>query len=116
VAKAPRLYGGKVEWDAEVIADEPEARIEWRSLAGSDVDHRGSIRFLKAMGDRGTLVRVQLHYAPPAGRLGRWTATLFGEEPEQQIGQDLRNFKRLMETGEIPTIEGQPRGSCAGIR
>jgi uncharacterized membrane protein len=116
VAKAPRLYGGKVEWDAEVVADEPDARIEWRSLAGSDVDHRGSIRFSKALGNRGTLVRVQLRYDPPAGQLGRWTAKLFGEEPEQQVRQDLRNFKRLMETGEIPTTEGQPQGSCAGIR
>jgi uncharacterized membrane protein len=115
VAKAPRLYGGKVEWDAEVVADEPDARIEWRSLAGSDVDHRGSVRFSKALGNRGTLVRVQLRYAPPAGQLGRWTAKLFGEEPEQQVRQDLRNFKRLMETGEIPTTAGQPQGSCAGI-
>jgi uncharacterized membrane protein len=116
IAKAPSVYGGAVEWDAEVIADEPDARIEWRSLAGSDVDHRGSIRFSKALGKRGTLVRVQLRYAPPAGQLGRWTAKLFGEEPEQQVREDLRNFKRLMETGEIPTTESQPRGACTGIR
>jgi uncharacterized membrane protein len=116
VAKAPSVYGGTVEWDAEVIADEPDARIEWRSLEGSDIDHRGSIRFSKAPGNRGTLVRVQLRYAPPAGQIGRWTAKLFGEEPEQQVRQDLRNFKRLMETGEIPTTDGQPHGSCVGIR
>ena len=53
-----------------------------------------------------------LDYIPPAGRLGKWVAKLFGEEPQQQIKEDLRIFKRVMETGEIPTIEGQPRGTC----
>jgi len=38
-------------------------------------------------------------------------AKLFGEEPEQQIGDDLRRFKMLMEAGEIATTEGQPKGS-----
>jgi hypothetical protein len=26
------------------------------------------------------------------------------------IREDLRRFKQLMETGEVPTIKGQPRG------
>ncbi|MHC5828281.1 MAG: SRPBCC family protein, partial [Nostoc sp.] len=38
-------------------------------------------------------------------------AKLFGEEPEQQIGDELRRFKMLMEAGEIATTEGQSRGS-----
>jgi len=35
---------------------------------------------------------------------------LFGEEPEQQIREDLRRFKELMEAGEIATTDGQPHG------
>lgn len=112
IAAAPWLYGGEVEWDAEVIEDELNRRIVWQSLPGADVQHRGAVEFAQALGDRGTMVRVQLSYAPPLGQLGRWTAKLFGEEPEQQVREDLRNFKRLMEVGEIPTIEGQPRGKC----
>jgi uncharacterized membrane protein len=84
VAKAPSLAGGKVEWDAEIIIDEPNARIAWQSLPGADVDNRGSVQFTRALGDRGTKVRVVVDYAPPAGRLGKWVAKLFGEEPEQQ--------------------------------
>ncbi len=114
VAKAPSLYGGKVEWDAEITADEPNSRIAWRALPGGDVKHRGSINFAKALGDRGTKVQINLHYHPPAGQVGRWVAKLFGEEPEQQIHDDLRNFKRIMELGEIPTTIGQPRGRCRG--
>jgi uncharacterized membrane protein len=112
VATAPWLYGGEVEWDAEIVEDELNRRIVWQSLPDADVQHRGSIEFVPALGDRGTNVRVRLSYAPPAGQIGRWTAKLLGEEPEQQVREDLRNFKRLMEVGEIPTIQGQPRGKC----
>ena len=35
---------------------------------------------------------------------------VFGQEPSQTIREDVRRFKQLMETGEIPTTEGQPRG------
>jgi uncharacterized membrane protein len=115
VASAPAIVGGKVEWDAEITADEPYSRIEWRSLPGSIVEHRGSVRFRRAPGDRGTAVRVEMEYSPPAGRLGHWVAKLFGEAPDQQIREDLRNFKRVMEIGEVLTIAGQPRGSCLGF-
>ncbi len=114
VAKAPLIAGGEVEWDAEVTTDEPNSGIAWRALPGGDIEHRGSIKFSKAAGDRGTNVKVVLEYYPPAGQLGRWVAKLFGEEPEQQIHDDLRNFKRMMEIGEIPTIIGQPHGTCLG--
>ena len=35
-----------------------------------------------------------------------------GQEPGQQIQEDLRHFKQMMEAGEIPTTEGQPTGRC----
>jgi len=115
VAKAPGIAGGKVEWDAEITRDEPNTTIHWHALPGADVDNAGAIRFDHAPGDRGTLVHVMLDYIPPAGQIGRLVAKLFGEEPQQQIKEDLRNFKRIMETGEIPSIAGQPRGACTGL-
>ncbi|MEA2734228.1 MAG: hypothetical protein QOE14_679 [Humisphaera sp.] len=114
VAKAPAIAGGKVEWDAEIINDEPNALIAWRSLENADVDNAGSVRFVPAPGDRGTEVKVVIDYIPPAGRIGKWVAKLFGEEPAQQIEEDLRKFKRVMETGEFATTKGQPRGNCSG--
>lgn len=114
VAKAPRVAGGRIEWDAEITHDEPNALIGWRSLPGSEVENVGQIRFSRARGDRGTEVHVFMDYIPPAGRLGHWVATLFGESPQRQMREDLRSFKRLMETGEILTTEGQPRGTCSG--
>lgn len=114
VAKAPSIYGGKVEWDAELTGDQPNSYIAWRSLPGGDVANEGSIKFTPALGDRGTNVRVDMRYQPPLGQVGRWIAKLFGEEPEQQVQDDLRRFKRLMELGEIPTVDGQPHGTCWG--
>lgn len=108
VARGPA--GSTVEWDAEIVRDEPGAVIAWRSLGGGDVDTRGSVLFAQRPGGRGTIVRVAMEYAPPAGRLGALVAKLFVVAPEQQVKEDLRRFKQLLETGEIPTTEGQP--SC----
>jgi uncharacterized membrane protein len=114
IAQAPKLAGGSVEWDAEITADEPNSRIAWRSLPGSDVESMGEIRFARAMSDRGTEVHVSMEYRPPMGKVGHLLATMFASAPRRQMREDLRRFKRLMETGEIPTIEGQPRGTCMG--
>jgi uncharacterized membrane protein len=46
-------------------------------------------------------VRVDLAYDPPFGKLGSKVAMLFREEPGQQVMDDLRHFKQVMETGEI---------------
>jgi hypothetical protein len=56
------------------------------------------------------VVHVEMQYKPPAGVIGTKVAKLFGEEPEQQLEEDLRRFKQLMEAGEILTTEGQPAG------
>ena len=103
-------FGGSVEWDAEVINDVENALIAWGTDRGADVPNAGSVRFKRAPGDRGTEVKVSLDYKPPGGRFAAYLAKLFGEEPDKQVREDLRRFKQLMEAGEIPTTEGQPRG------
>ncbi|XGV98549.1 MAG: SRPBCC family protein [Leptolyngbya sp. BL-A-14] len=108
VAKAP--MGQSIEWDADIIDDRPNELIAWASVEGADVDHSGFVRFKSAPADRGTEVKVVIEYNPPGGVLGAALAKLFGEEPEQQIGDELNRFKQLMEAGEIATTEGQ--SSC----
>ena len=109
VANAP--LGASVEWDAEIIEDRQNEFISWASVEGADIDNSGFVRFKPAPGNRGTEVKVVIEYAPPGGVVGSTIAKLFGEEPEQQIGDELRRFKMLMEAGEIATTEGQPKGS-----
>ena len=98
-AKAPA--GRKVEWDAEITEDQPNERIAWRSLEGSDVDNCGTVTFERAPANRGTTVRVELDYAPPGGSVAHQIAKLFGEEPGQQIEDDLRRLKQILEVGEV---------------
>jgi uncharacterized membrane protein len=105
-ATVPKLFGARLEWDAEVTADEPNRRIGWRSLPGSQVETVGEVRFERAPGDRGTYVHATMSYVPPAGKLGHLLAWLLNETPQTKMRDDLRNFKRLMETGEIVTIIG----------
>lgn len=109
VANAPLNLD--IEWDAEIIADEPDRLIAWNALENADIDNCGFVRFQPATGDRGTQVKVVLEYQPPGGALTNVIAKLFGESPQQQIGDELNRFKQLMETGEITTTAGQPKGS-----
>ncbi len=110
VARAP--VGMQVEWDAEIINDIPNELIAWRSMPDSDIPNAGSVHFTPAPGGRGTEIKVVLKYDPPAGKTGAAIAGMFLQSPGEQIKDDLRRFKQLMETGEIPTTEGQPRGRC----
>jgi uncharacterized membrane protein len=110
--------GATTTWDAEIVNDQPGSLIAWRSIAGAAVSNRGRVQFERAPGGRGTVVRVEMEYAPPAGRVGAALAGLLGSEPEQLVREDLRRFKRIIETGELLTTEGQPsaRASSTSAR
>ena len=105
-----RLRGGAtLEWDAEVSVDEPNRMIAWRSLNGS-APHSGAVHFEPAPGGRGTIVRVRMRPQVPRHVLGAVSASLLGKVPELEVRDDLRRFKNVMETGEIPTTRGQTHG------
>ncbi|WP_437734309.1 SRPBCC family protein [Sorangium sp. So ce1335] len=112
-ARAPG--GGSVSWKAEIIDDRENELIAWRSREPADIHNAGSVRFVPAPGGRGTEVHVAIDDEAPAGALGRAVAKVLGEEPDQQLRDDLRHFKQLMEAGEIPTIEGQPSGRRSAV-
>jgi uncharacterized membrane protein len=106
-AKAP--LGTSVEWDAETTSDIENERIGWKSVENSQIPNSGVVEF-RPTSNRGTELRVVLTYEPPAGELGALIAKLFGEEPNQQVREDLRRFKQLMESGTIMTVDGQTSG------
>lgn len=98
VARGP--LGVRVEWDAEIINDIPPTLLSWKSVGQPDVVSAGSVRFRPA-GEHATEVRVKLQYDPPAGKLGATVAWLVGEDPQHQVGEDLRHFKQILESGEV---------------
>ena len=106
VAKAPA--GTRVEWDATIHNEVEDELIAWRSLPGSDINNAGSVHFSPF--GQATEVRVVLSYEPPAGRVGATLARLLGEEPGQQVEDDLRRFKQVMEAGEV-SVAGSRAGT-----
>jgi uncharacterized membrane protein len=108
-ARAPA--GRSVSWHAELVEDRPNEMIKWRSTAEATVPNSGCVRFSPAAGGRGTEVRVEIGYSLPGGPVGAGIARIFGEHPEQQIADDLRRFKQVLETGEIVRSDGSPDGT-----
>lgn len=111
--KASAPFGTTVEWEAETVDDVAGERVAWRSLEGADVENSGEVLFVPAPGGRGTEVHVTLRYDAPGGPLGRAVAKYFGEEPSQQLDDDLRRFKQVIETGEVVRSDGAPWGKRA---
>jgi uncharacterized membrane protein len=113
-ARAPG--GMVVEWEAEVVDDTPNELIAWRSLPGSRLSHAGVVRFTPAPRGRGTEVAVEMAYTPPGGALGARMARLVGRAPEQELQEDLRRFKQMMEAGDIVVSEGVLYGAARSAR
>ena len=105
-----QIGGLKLEWDAEAIELRQNEIISWQSLPAAAVDNAGSIWFHPDADNRGTVMKVALKYAAPAGKAGAKVAKALGAEAKSAIEEDLDRFKSLMETGEIPKTNGQPRG------
>jgi uncharacterized membrane protein len=96
-----------IEWDSEILADETGKRIAWQSVSG-DSDNAGEVMFEKAPSGRGTYVTVLQEFR--MGKLASAWETLRGRNPKQAVIENLRHFKQLAETGEIPRTQGQPHG------
>ena len=101
-AKAP--VGMRVRWEADVINEIEGELIGWQSTENADVATAGSVRFVPS-GAGGTEIIVHLQYEPPGRKLGSLVASMFGEEPSQQIRADLRRLKEMLETGEVPRTD-----------
>jgi uncharacterized membrane protein len=110
-AAAP--FGKDVEWDAEIIDDTRGEKIAWRSSRNADVPNAGTVRFMPAPDGVSTEVHVVLVYDIPGGTVGKAVAKYFGEEPHQQLDDDLRRLKQVLETGEVVRSDGAPWGKRA---
>jgi uncharacterized membrane protein len=107
-AKGP--LDSRVRWNAEITEDEPNRRIAWRSLPGSQLETSGSVEFRDDPQGRGSTVRAQVEYSNPLGAVGLGLLTALGKNPNFVIKEDLRRFKALLEAGEAPTTVGQTHG------
>lgn len=102
---------------AAITINRPREELErlWQSS-----EHRpeyieeadGAVSFVKAPGDRGTEIHVEVA-EPPAGKLGEALGKLTGGDRIAKVKDDLRRFKQIAETGVIARSEGAPEGELA---
>lgn len=96
-----------IEWDSEILNDQPGKRITWRSIGG-ELENAGEVIFEPVPGNRGTQV-IELQQFWMSKLESLWK-TIVDRNPKQGVIESLRNFKALAETGEIPRTEPQPHG------
>ena len=104
--------GTEFSWNTDVTAVDNGRRIAWASDKESEIENRGEVSF-EAVQD-GTRVHVRLTYKPPAGIVGHAIATVLGMNPGQQMQDDLKRCKTLLEDGFAKrgtetNVEGQVR-------
>jgi len=110
--------GQRLEWDVEITQDQPGRLIAWQ-VSGDKamLGEGGRISFREAPRQRGTIVTLEVDFVGHKGLqntleipvLGRVTGFFL----ESWILETLRRFKALMETGEVPTLAGQPTGRAS---
>lgn len=87
-----------LSWKAEIVAEEPNRFIGWRSVSGSTLGNVGKITF-KDAGELGTLVHVVFSYHAPMGVAGEEIARLLNPVFEKMVRNDILGVKRYLETG-----------------
>jgi uncharacterized membrane protein len=98
---------------AATTVNRPRDQVEdlWRRTGpGPDYGGDAEVSFKDAPGDRGTEIHVVLDRDAPAGALGAALQKVFGSDPLAKLKDDLRRFKALAETGEVPRSSGTPEG------
>ena len=86
----------RFEWDAEIISDDRDELLSWRSVGHPDVVSAGSVIF-RPLGSEQTQVAVHFQYAPPGGKFGRGLAAMLGQDPNAQVHADLQKLKQILE-------------------
>jgi uncharacterized membrane protein len=101
--------GRQISWEAEITSERENEYIAWHSLPGSDLHVDGRVDFKEAPAGRGTLITVHLEFRHIPGTSST-LAKFLNKGANFAIRQDLRRLEALMETGEVPTTEGQSHG------
>ena len=102
--------GAQVEFDSEILEAVPGVRHVSRITSGPFESTTETITFAAGTNGRGTIATLVVDYKVPAGLLGNAVAAVASRSPEQITIENLRHLKQLIESSEIPSVEGQPAG------
>ena len=90
---------GTIEWEAEIIWEQKNHSIAWKSLPDSEIENSGEVRFQDAGNGKSTIVESRISYRPPAGQAGGLAAKLLNPAFKKVVENDLKEFKKVMEKG-----------------
>lgn len=90
---------GTIEWEAEIIWEQKNHSIAWKSLPDSEIENSGEVRFQDAGNGKSTIVESRISYRPPAGKAGGLAAKLLNPAFKKVVENDLKEFKKVMESG-----------------
>ena len=97
--------GKSVEFDAKTTEMDPNRGIGWNTVEG-EVMTSGEARFEEVSPGR-TRVDVTMNYSdPPGGRVGEAAANILSN-PERNLREDLENFAKIVERGELGGPDAQ---------
>jgi uncharacterized membrane protein len=94
---AATVAGKKAEWDAKIIAQEPDRRIAWESVDGKHT--RGTVTFEQA-GPSRTRIRLNMSYTPEG--VAEKVGSAAGLDSRRVRG-DLDRFRELVESQQVET-------------
>src|SRR5688500_4619549 len=90
------VSGERQEGDGEIVEQQPDRVIAWRSTSG--LTNNGRVEFTPI--DDGTRVKVEMEYEPEG--LKESAGALIGIDGGQ-VEDDLERFKELIENREVPS-------------
>lgn len=90
--------GIPLTWEAYIVKDEPGEFIGWSSLPGSDIETSGKVQFRDA-GKYATEIEVNISYRPSQGIISEGIAKLFNKKFKKLLENDIKNFKKYIESG-----------------
>lgn len=91
---------GTIGWKAEIVKEENGEMLGWNSLPNATIENAGKVAF-SDVGEHSTQIDVVITYRAPLGPAGAGVSKLLNPLFEKMVLEDVRNFKRYIETGNI---------------
>ena len=91
---------GTIDWESEIINDQVNNRISWRSLPESEIRNSGNVEF-KDAGPGRTELHAVISYQAPGGIIGEKVGQLLNPVFEKLVKSDIENFKKYIETSRV---------------
>lgn len=100
-------------WETEIIEERPGELVAWKTKPESIFQQTAALLLEPAVGGRGTIASFKIAFDTTFGKIAGQVERPFLADPDAEAAMNIRRFKALLETGEVPTTEGQPNGKEA---